>query len=416
MTEGNRCIEQRTVAERGKKRKEIVFCENRDRMTEVLDVIDNVTNTTRKTLNYGGEEEMLMTVGGYVGAAVVLFLIGFFGFFLNLGVIILMWKDKQLKLVYSVTGISSITTLTVLAFERYLIVSRPFRNHGLSRKEAMLFVIGIWLYSLALTVPPLIGWGKFVAEAANISSSLPEYSHIRSLRRQVYVSPHNFSLPDSFTLDFDDTTYRIFLSQDGMVCYNCKKPGHIVSQFPESTNASPSTQTNTIPQTTTPTVPSVSSMPIVSANIKIPFHTITPQTNILPLSIQSTTVSANIQQSATAENSTQEAITQPLPKEQSPPLKDSGHSKRSINEILLPDTDVIDKENSIFTLPKIKPKSKKQSPTLHLQQLPRVIPIYIDWSQPKTLSLTTPFILNYDQLQLLLTNVTSSSDPIKNIL
>lgn len=74
---------------------------------------------------------------------------------------------KNLMAVF-VTGISSITTLTVLAFERYLIVSRPFRNHGISKKSAVYLVFGIWIYSLILTTPPLLGWGKFVNEAANI--------------------------------------------------------------------------------------------------------------------------------------------------------------------------------------------------------------------------------------------------------
>ncbi|KAG5881211.1 hypothetical protein JTB14_037058 [Gonioctena quinquepunctata] len=53
-----------------------------------------------------------------------------------------------------------------------MIVSRPFRNRGLSRKSAIYLVVGIWVYSLILTVPPLIGWGKYVNEAANISCSV----------------------------------------------------------------------------------------------------------------------------------------------------------------------------------------------------------------------------------------------------
>uniref|UniRef100_A0A6P7FP11 Uncharacterized protein LOC114332497 n=1 Tax=Diabrotica virgifera virgifera TaxID=50390 RepID=A0A6P7FP11_DIAVI len=64
-----------------------------------------------------------------------------------------------------------------------------------------------------------------------ISSNLPEYNHILSFRRQIYVSPHNISLPDSFLLDFDNTTYRIFL--ETMACYTCKKAGHIATNCPD---------------------------------------------------------------------------------------------------------------------------------------------------------------------------------------
>ncbi|VEN40981.1 unnamed protein product, partial [Callosobruchus maculatus] len=177
----------------------------------MTDFVYNGTTNTR--LSENGNAEELMTAAGYTAAAVALSFIGFFGFFLNLFVIVIMWKDKQLwtplniilfNLVcsdfsvsifgnpwtlastishrwilgrtlckmygffMSLLGISSITTLTVLAFERYLIVSRPFRNHGLNRKEAIYLVLGIWIYSLILTSPPLFGWGKYVNEAANI--------------------------------------------------------------------------------------------------------------------------------------------------------------------------------------------------------------------------------------------------------
>ncbi|CAG9819914.1 unnamed protein product [Phaedon cochleariae] len=186
-------------------------------MTQIL--LERVTNTTRRVLatNYEADEDVLMTEAGYLAASVTLFFIGFFGFFLNLCVIVLMWKDKQLwtplniilfNLVCSdfsvsilgnpwtlssalsqrwifgktmckmygffmaILGISSITSLAVLAYERYTIVSKPFRNHGLTRKGALYLVAGIWLYSLLLTVPPFLGWGKYVNEAANISCSV----------------------------------------------------------------------------------------------------------------------------------------------------------------------------------------------------------------------------------------------------
>uniref|UniRef100_A0A182VXB1 G-protein coupled receptors family 1 profile domain-containing protein n=1 Tax=Anopheles minimus TaxID=112268 RepID=A0A182VXB1_9DIPT len=161
--------------------------------------------------------EELMAPWAYNAAAVTLFCIGFFGFFLNLFVIALMSKDMQLwtpmniilfNLVcsdfsvsiignpltltsaishrwifgrtlcvaygffMSLLGITSITTLTVLSYERYCLISRPFSSRNLSRKGAFLAIFFIWGYSFALTSPPLFGWGAYVEEAANISCSV----------------------------------------------------------------------------------------------------------------------------------------------------------------------------------------------------------------------------------------------------
>lgn len=67
-----------------------------------------------------------------------------------------------------IPGITSITTLTVLSYERYCLVSCPFSTSHLTGRGAKIAVAFIWLYSLALTSPPLFGWGKYVSEAANI--------------------------------------------------------------------------------------------------------------------------------------------------------------------------------------------------------------------------------------------------------
>lgn len=167
--------------------------------------------------NVQNDVQTLMSTEGYVVTAIVLFFIGFFGFFLNLFVIVLMLKDKQLwtplniilfnlvcsdfsisvlgnpwtfmsaisqKWIFGKTmctiygffmaflGILSITTLTVLSFDRYLIVAQPFKNLNLTHKSACVLVICIWLYALILTTPPLFGWGSYVNEAANISCSV----------------------------------------------------------------------------------------------------------------------------------------------------------------------------------------------------------------------------------------------------
>ena len=64
-------------------------------------------------------------------------------------------------------GITSITTLTVLSYERYSLISCPIATH-LTNGSAKVVIIMIWLYSFMVTGPPLFGWGDYVTEAANI--------------------------------------------------------------------------------------------------------------------------------------------------------------------------------------------------------------------------------------------------------
>ncbi|CAH0560928.1 unnamed protein product [Brassicogethes aeneus] len=181
------------------------FMETNDSTVTNITYYDNIDN------------DLLLPKYGYIFAATVLSLIGFFGFTLNLMVIVLMIKEKLVSsplniilfnlvcsdfsvsifgnpftfasavahkwiwgktmchmygFFMSLLGITSITTLTVLAFERYMIVCHAFSKYTLSNKRSVYTVLGIWIYSAILTVPPLFGWGKYVTESANISCSV----------------------------------------------------------------------------------------------------------------------------------------------------------------------------------------------------------------------------------------------------
>lgn len=73
-----------------------------------------------------------------------------------------------------------------------------------------------------------------------IGISNPEYNHILSFRRQVYIQPlEGKTLPDSLLITHDDTSYRIFLSQDSQSCYKCKQTGHIASRCQVNNSSTP---------------------------------------------------------------------------------------------------------------------------------------------------------------------------------
>ncbi|XP_029345430.1 rhodopsin-like [Acyrthosiphon pisum] len=153
----------------------------------------------------------------YLGAAIVLSIIGIVGFIFNTCVIFIMIRDTRLwtpqnviifnlatsdlavsvlgnpvTLAAAITkgwifgqticviygffmalfGIASITTLTVLAYDRYLMIRYPFSSSRLTKETALYAIAGIWIYAFAVTGPPLFGWNRYVNESANISCSI----------------------------------------------------------------------------------------------------------------------------------------------------------------------------------------------------------------------------------------------------
>ncbi|XP_065563422.1 pinopsin-like [Artemia franciscana] len=76
-------------------------------------------------------------------------------------------------LVSALCGISSITTLAVLAFWRSMMITSPMcRKWSLSRRRSNTLILFIWCYSTCVTMPPLLGWGKFGEEFGGISCSV----------------------------------------------------------------------------------------------------------------------------------------------------------------------------------------------------------------------------------------------------
>ncbi|XP_077310731.1 melanopsin isoform X2 [Lithobates pipiens] len=62
-------------------------------------------------------------------------------------------------------GITSMITLMVIAVDRYFVITRPLASIGvLSKKRAVLILLGVWLYSLAWSLPPFFGWSAYVPE------------------------------------------------------------------------------------------------------------------------------------------------------------------------------------------------------------------------------------------------------------
>lgn len=74
-----------------------------------------------------------------------------------------------------------------------------------------------------------------------------QFAHILSFRRQVYISQDSVSkLPSSITVTLENTTFRIFITDDTVTCFQCHKTGHFSSQcknIPEQFNIIDMTET-----------------------------------------------------------------------------------------------------------------------------------------------------------------------------
>lgn len=67
--------------------------------------------------------------------------------------------------------------------------------------------------------------------------SVSGFSHILSFRRQVYIPPEDLSkLQECSRINYDNTNYRIYFAEDILMCFLCKKEGHLAKNCPNSTN------------------------------------------------------------------------------------------------------------------------------------------------------------------------------------
>nr|QPZ55121.1 LWRh [Eumaeus atala] len=64
----------------------------------------------------------------------------------------------------SLFGCVSIWTMTMIAFDRYNVIVKGIAAKPMTNNGALLRILGIWLFSLAWTLTPLFGWGKYAPE------------------------------------------------------------------------------------------------------------------------------------------------------------------------------------------------------------------------------------------------------------
>lgn len=72
---------------------------------------------------------------------------------------------------------AGIANLTTLALERYVTLVGSDRQKELLKKTQVFLIITVWLYAFLVSVPPLLGWGRFAQDTFVASCSFDFYSN-----------------------------------------------------------------------------------------------------------------------------------------------------------------------------------------------------------------------------------------------
>ena len=84
-------------------------------------------------------------------------------------------------------GLASITHLTAATVEKYLTISKSLTESSFfSKRQTLLVIAGLWVYTLAFSVSPFLGLSKFGQEGLNASCSIKWDT--KSTKEHVYFS------------------------------------------------------------------------------------------------------------------------------------------------------------------------------------------------------------------------------------
>lgn len=252
---------------------------------------------------------------------------------------------------------------------------------------------------------------KLVSPIAFLKAGImgSEYSHIKSFRRQVYISPDDsIQLPSSIVITHEEISYRIFLTFDSLQCFLCKSSGHLAMNCPQNnTNTIADAQNSQImPCNTDYSVTENAANNIVSSadNILLAEAIDEPDkgTNFIPREIQHNP-EITITEATTAN------VIKGTPSKRPPSITLSQLNESFDSSSSLQATPQDEKSNFATPNPKIMLQTKKlkhsKSIDLNIKELLNPLSEMISEASP-------PYVLNLQQLEDFLENVSGSPDPL----
>lgn len=70
-------------------------------------------------------------------------------------------------------GITSMINLLAISIDRYVVITKPLQTiRWSSKRRTALAILMVWLYSLAWSLAPLVGWSKFGLSVSSFRSNI----------------------------------------------------------------------------------------------------------------------------------------------------------------------------------------------------------------------------------------------------
>ncbi|KAM3872554.1 rhodopsin-like [Diretmus argenteus] len=82
-------------------------------------------------------------------------------------------------------------SLVVLAIERWIVVCKPISNFRFGETHAILGVAFTWVMASSCSVPPLLGWSRFIPEGMQVSCGVDYYTRAPGFSNETFV-PYMF--------------------------------------------------------------------------------------------------------------------------------------------------------------------------------------------------------------------------------
>nr|BBI36956.1 rhodopsin [Polymixia japonica] len=95
-------------------------------------------------------------------------------------------------------GEIALWSLVVLAIERWVVVCKPIANFRFGENHAIMGVSFTWLMAAACSVPPLIGWSRYIPEGMQCACGIDYYTRAPGLNNEsfvIYMFSCHFSIP-----------------------------------------------------------------------------------------------------------------------------------------------------------------------------------------------------------------------------